>query len=287
MCALVLLAPLELSAADARRPLDAYTLDYDTPVDPDLQKKLEAIDRRLRARYEMSARQTAVGVLDLTQLRLAMIAPDRNVYGASLPKIGILLAYFQLKPEAAEALEPSVREGLERMVKKSSNDWAARFSKELGLKEIQKVLDSYGFYDKSRGGGLWVGRHYAQPGERYGDPLSDYSHAATVRQMLRFYLLLEQGKLVSPKASKTMREIFAAPSMPHDHFKFVRALARRGVELARKWGSWRNWLHDSAIVTGPGRHYVLVAMTEHPKGDEYLVDLAIAIDDLLAPSAER
>jgi aryl-alcohol dehydrogenase-like predicted oxidoreductase len=34
--------------------------------------------------------------------------------------------------------------------------------------------------------------------------------------------------------------------------------------------------------TGGGRHYILVALTKHPKGDEYLVDLAKGVDDLLA-----
>jgi hypothetical protein len=42
-----------------------------------------------------------------------------------------------------------------------------------------------------------------------------------VRQLLRFYLLLEQGKLVSPEASKKMREIFESPDLPADDIKFV------------------------------------------------------------------
>lgn len=102
-----------------------------------------------------------------------------------------------------------------------------------------------------------------------------------MRQLLRFYLLLEEGRLVSPAASKTMREIFASPAIPHDEVKFVKALAGRNVEILRKWGSWQDWLHDSAVITGPNRHYILVGLTHHPKGDEYLVDLARAIDDLM------
>jgi beta-lactamase class A len=92
---------------------------------------------------------------------------------------------------------------------------------------------------------------------------------------------MEQGKLVSPAASKTMMELLASPDIPHDDIKFVKALAPRGVQILRKWGSWQTWLHDTADITGPGRHYVLVAMTNHPKGDEYLVELARAVDDLM------
>ena len=80
-----------------------------------------------------------------------------------------------------------------------------------------------------------------------------------------------------------MREIFESPSIPHDDIKFVKALADRpGVRLRRKWGTWENWRHDTAIITGPNRHYILVGLTEHPQGDEYLVDLARSVDDLMA-----
>ena len=152
---------------------------------------------------------------------------------------------------------------------------------------FRQVLNSYHFYDTNHGGGIWVGRHYGGGGERIGDPLSDNSHAATVRQLLRYFLLLEQGKLVSPEASKTMREIFASPDIPHDNIKFVKGLAGRDVQIIRKWGTWENWFHDSAVITGPGRYYILVAMTRHPKGDDYLVGLAQAVDDLMSRDTPR
>ena len=70
--------------------------------------------------------------------------------------------------------------------------------------------------------------------------------------------------------------------MPADDIKFVKALKdRQGIQIIRKWGSWEDWLHDSAVITAPGRHYVLVALTKHPKGDDYLVELAKAVDDLM------
>lgn len=263
------------------QPTTPYTLDYDTPVDARLQKTLETLDARLRGTYGMTTEQTAVGVLDLQHRRVAMIHPDRIEYAASVPKVGILLAWFQLHPEAATALDPQTRHELGLMAKASDNEMAAKFSRQLGLREIQKVLDSYGFYDAQRGGGIWVGKHYGPNSERIGDPVADHSHAATVRQLLRFYLLLDQDKLVSSAASKTMREIFASPDIPHDDIKFVKGLAGRDITLIRKWGSWQDWLHDSATITGPNRRYILVALTKHPKGDEYLVDLARAVDDVM------
>jgi beta-lactamase class A len=265
---------------------DNYALDYDTAANPSLQAKLEKIDADLRGKYGMTTEQAAVGVLDLNTLRLAVIHPDRGEYAASIPKVGILLAYFQLHPEAATNLNSQTRHELGLMAKASNNEMAAKFSRELGLKQIQSVLNSYHFYDTNHGGGIWIGKHYGKGDERYGDPVGNNSHAATVRQLLRYFLMLEQGKLVSPAASKTMREIFASPEIPRDDIKFVKGLAGRDVEIIRKWGSWQDWLHDSAVITGDGRHYVLVALTKHPKGDEYLVDLAKVVDDLMIGPAQ-
>ncbi len=258
-----------------------YALDYSTPTDTGLQAKLEAIDADLRHRFGMTPEQTAVGLLDLRTLRLAMLRHDRVEYAASLPKIAILLAWFQRRPDATTNLSAATRHELGLMIKQSSNELAAKYSRELGLSTIREVLDQYGFYDLRHGGGIWLGKHYGQGGERVGDPLGDHSHAATVRQVLRFYLLLEQGRLVSPAASQVMRDIFASPDIPHLNDRFVRALSGRGLEVRRKSGEWQDWFHDSAVITGPGRHYILVALTHHPAGDAYLEALARVVDDLL------
>jgi beta-lactamase class A len=273
------------AASEVVQPFQNYSLNYDSKLDPVLQSKLETLDTELRAKYGMTPEQTAAGILDLERLRLAMLHPDREEYAASVAKIGILLAYFQLHPEAATNLNSEARHELGLMIKASSNEMAAKYSRQLGLTNIQQVLNSYHFYDTNHGGGIWVGKHYGQGGERIGDPIANNSHAVTVRQMLRFYVLLEQNKLVSAQASKTMLEIFASPDIPHDDIKFVKALANRKVEIIRKWGTWENWFHDSAVITGPDRHYILVALTNHPKGDDYLVDLAKSVDDLLAAAA--
>jgi beta-lactamase class A len=274
---LLVLLPLACRSMPAN-----YTLGYDTPVDPSLQSEVEALDARLREAYGMTTEQAAVGVLDLRRMRLAMIHPDRIEYAASVPKVGILLAYFQLHPEAAKHLDPVTRHELGLMAKISSNEMAAKYSRAMGLREIQAILNAQGFYDAAHGGGIWVGKHYGPNSERIGDPVADHSHAATVRQLLRFWLLLEQRKLVSPAASRTMRKIFESPDIPPDDHKFVKALEGRRVHVIRKWGSWQDWNHDTAVITGRRRHYILVALTHHPRGDEYLVELAKGVDDLIA-----
>ncbi len=266
----------------ASQPAERGLLDYDSPVDGPLQARLEQIDASLRARFKMTTEQTAVGLVDLVHPRVAMIHPDRIEYAASVAKIGILYAYFKLHPEAATSLDATTQHELGMMAKISSNEMAAKFSRQMGLKTIQRVLNEAGFYDKTHGGGNWVGKHYGPSDERYTDPIGGHSHAITVRQVLRFFLLLEEGRLVSPAASKKMREIFETPELPHDNIKFVKGLAGRDVQIIRKWGTWEDWRHDSAVVTGKdGRHYILVGITHHPQGDEYLEELAKAVDDLM------
>ena len=73
-----------------------------------------------------------------------------------------------------------------------------------------------------------------------------------MRQLLRFYLLLEQGKLVSPEASKAMREIFASPDIPHEENKFVKGLAGRdriGYKILAEPMEW-SARESSAIPSG-------------------------------------
>lgn len=266
------------TAQPMSRDLASYVLDFNTPTDPALQSAVEAIDARLRAAHNIAPELTSVGVLDLRTLHLALVRPDRIDYAASVPKIGILLAWFHTRPNAV--LEPAQRHEFGLMIKQSDNAIAAKYSQELGLKQVQAVLDALGFYDAQHGGGIWVGKHYGTGTERYVDPVGGHSHAATVRQLLRFYLLLEQGKLVSREASATMREIFASPDIPHRQDKFVLGLAGRDVQVLRKAGWWETWFHDSAIVTGPNRRYIVVAMTHHASGDDYLAAFAAAVDDL-------
>lgn len=265
-------------AAPAQSPRAMLTLDYDTPVDPELQKQLEQIDLALRSKHGLGGNETSVGVIDLERGRVAMIHPDEIEYAASLAKVGILLAWFDTHPGPPDA---ATRHDLGLMARASSNEMASKFSRQLGIREVQRVIESYGFYDVNRGGGIWFGKHYGPNSERLGDPIANHSHAVTVRQLLRFWLLLDQGKLVSPAASKTMREIFASPDIPHDDIKFVKGLRGRDVEILRKWGSWQHWLHDSALVSGPDRRYILVGLTTNVCGDDFLADLATAVDDLL------
>ncbi len=260
----------------------AYRLEYDTPTDAALQSQLEALDAGVRDALGIGEDQRAFGVLDLTDLRFAAIRPDAIFYGASVPKIAILLAYFETHPQAAETLDPQTGLELKRMIKRSDNALAAKYSQLVGLERIRQILqsDKYRLYDPARGG-LWCGKHYGIDEPRVPEPLSGHSHAMTVRQALRYYLLLEQGRLVSPQASAKIKQIFAAPELDFHAAKFVRGLAGRDVSLIRKSGWWEDWHLDTARVRHGDRVYLLAGATHHPHGGEYLARMAAGVDELL------
>ena len=277
-------------AAMQAHPVSAgLVIDHDTRPDAGLQATLERVDGALRDKFGVPADTVAVGLVDLRTARVAWLRPDAGDYAASVPKIGILLAWFATHPAVASAMNPEVRRELGEMIKRSGNEAATRFSRELGISRVQAVLDAHGFYDAKRGGGIWFGKHYGRDSERVRDPVGGNTHAATVRQLLRFYLLLEQDRLVSPEASAAMRDIFRSPGIPHIGDRFVKGLAGREREIRRKSGWWEQWSHDTAVVTGGGRHYILVALTRHPQGTAYLEGIAPALDDALGsdPGAAR
>ncbi len=256
----------------------ARTMDipYDAPRDPCLQAALVELDRLVADDLAIPPEVRAFGVLDFEGPRLAMINPDRMFYGASVPKIVIVFAYLLKSGDNIETLSPAVRHELHAVIKESNNKMAATYSRIVGLDYIQELLQSpaYRFYDKEHGGGLWCGKHYGIDSPRTGDPLEDRSHAATVRQCLRYFLLMEQNRLGGPQVSRCLREIFAAPWAEFHDDNFVAGLKHSGLNLIRKNGLWEDWHLDAARIELPDRPLLLAGMVRHPRGPAYLARMA-------------
>ena len=265
--------------------LRALRLPPDARVDDALQTALVAADERVRGALGIAAEQRAFGVVDLTSSRIAWLNPDKMFYGASVPKICIVLAYFARQPQRATQLDPATELELQRVIKRSDNELAAKYSQIVGLDAIQELLrsEAYRFYDPHTGGGLWCGKHYGIDAPRVGDPVADLSHAVTVRQCLRYYLMMEQGLLVNPRVCRRLFDIFAAPRLDFHDDRFVRGLNGRDVTLIRKSGLWEDWHLDTARVVHGDRVYLLAGAVRHAQGNTYLARMAAAVDDELVP----
>jgi beta-lactamase class A len=270
-------------------PDEAWTPLYDH-VDPVLQKALErALDRAPARRGLLRNRLMAVGLVDLTdpvRPRFARVNGNVMMYAASLPKIAILLTAYQAFEDGVLDETPAIHEDLGAMIRKSSNEAATAMIDRLGFDRIAATMmdPRYKLYDRSRGGGLWVGKRYAKKGARRGDPLLNISHAATATQVCRFYYLLATGRVINPERSRQMLEDLGDPGL---HHKFVGAVEKRAprARLFRKSGTWKIWHSDSILVWGPDwRRYILVAMVESPSGESILRDLVPMAEEVLRPS---
>jgi beta-lactamase class A len=258
-------------------------------VDPRLQRRLVAVLDRLGLGRPVGDRHLAVALVDITRLdrpRVAAVNGDHMMYAASLPKIAILLAAFEKIHEGRMRLDPETEALLTRMIRVSSNSAATEIMDRVGRDYIADVLcsDRYRLYDPGHNGGLWVGKRYAKTEAARRDPLHNISHGATVMQIARFYYLLEKGELVSPAASRKMKQILSNPGINH---KFVRGLLgiRPEAALYRKSGTWQQWHADSAIVEDGGRRYIAAALAESPEGGRWLQDIIVAVDGLVSTSA--
>ena len=252
---------------------------FDSSLQTELVRQLNR-DEHLRTLIR--AKKMAVGLVDVrdrSHIKFARVNGDEMMYAASLPKIAILLASMDAinrkeLPENAEIMAD-----LRLMISKSNNQASTRMIDRLGYEKIERVLcdPRYKLYDKSCGGGLWVGKRYASQGRRYPDPLKNLSHAASATQVCRFYYMLINAQLVNYKRSKQMLDIMVDPAL---HHKFVNTLDRKTprAKMFRKSGSWENFHSDSILVWGPRRRYILVGLVEDPEGEQILRDLVNTVE---------
>ena len=241
--------------------------------DKGLQDELDSsLKRNEFWRHLIEEKKMAVGVVDLSNpdaVRFAEVNGDTMMYAASLPKIAICLAAFQAFEDGVLPETPEVYRELTDMIRKSSNEAATRMIDCIGLQRVQSVIldPRYRFYDREKGGGIWVGARYGGGGERICEPVKGLSHAATVTQVCRFYYRLATGTMICPERSRQMLEIFSTPGL-HDKFVSVMEKSVPLDRLYRKSGEWSVWHSDSMLVwDGEWRRYILVAMIENPRGE--------------------
>jgi len=256
----------------------------DYPLQVNLMKQLKSNKKwaRLIAQNKMS-----VGIVDLSdldQIKFASVNGDKMMYAASMPKIAVLLAAMDAIENGELKETAAVRKDMNLMIAKSNNQATTRMIDRVGFQKIQDVLmhPDYKLYDKNHGGGLWVGKRYAAGGKTNRDPMRNLSHAATIDQVCRFYYMLAHGQLVNEQRSAQMLKIMMDPKL---HHKFVNTLDNVApqAKVFRKSGSWRTFHSDSALVWGPNRKYILVAMVDDAGGEQIMRRLVKEVEKVLKP----
>ncbi|AEH02295.1 serine hydrolase [Lacinutrix sp. 5H-3-7-4] len=254
-----------------------------------LQKLLEAeIMANPKWRQLIRNKKMSVGVVDLTDetnIKYAGLNDEHMMYAASLPKIAILLAAMDAIETGELVDTKEVRKDMRLMISKSNNAASTRMIDRVGYEKIESVLRApkTKLYDEEVGGGLWVGKRYASGGRRYPDPIKGLSHAATTKQVCSFYYQLAMGNLISTDRSKEMLDIMKDPAL---HHKFVNTLDKiaPNATIYRKSGSWKNYHADSALVWGPKRRYIIVALIDNNFGEQITRNLVVPIEKVLKKS---
>jgi beta-lactamase class A len=256
--------------------------------DPALQKGLQACLTDLKlgeAAQDGSLCIVLVDITDLSSPRMAYVNPNRMMYAASLPKIAILLGAFERIKQGEMDLDEETLDALELMIRNSSNKAANEMLNCVGKDYLSDLLQSprYQLYDPDKNGGLWIGKEYGKSSAWKRDPLHNLSHGATALQVARFYYMLETGQLVSPEMSRLMKLILGDPAINH---KFVKGLKKThpDARIYRKSGTWRQYHSDSGIIERNDRRYIAVALTKSAKGEKWLSELIVALDELICQS---
>ncbi|WP_055445907.1 serine hydrolase [Lacinutrix mariniflava] len=255
----------------------------------DLQKLLQTeIYKNAEWKSLIQNKKMSIAIVDLTDqcnIKYAGLNDDHMMYAASLPKIAILLAAMDAIDTGELEDTKEVRNDMRLMISKSNNQASTRMIDRVGYDKIEAVLRApkNKLYDEEVGGGLWVGKRYAAGGKRHPEPMKGLSHAATTKQVCSFYYQLAMGNLVNTERSKEMLEIMKDPAL---HHKFVNTLDRIAPKatIYRKSGSWKNYHADSALVWGPKRKYIIVALIENDLGEQITRNLVVPIEKVLKKS---
>ena len=258
--------------------------------DQSLQTRLDqALTKHDSWQSLIRAGKMSVGLVDLSNPktpRFAQVNGDTMMYGASLPKLMVLLAAFQGFEDGTLKETPQIHRDLIEMVRRSDNHAASQVIGRIGLRNIEALASDqrYRFYDRQKGGGIWLGGTFAPGGETNPEPITGLTHTATAYQLCRFYYLLAYGRLITPERSRQMLKILAFPDLPG---KFVSVLETDvpPSHLYRKSGEVRGFHADSVLVWDTGwRHYILVSLIEDERGEQILKELVPVAENVLRPS---
>ncbi len=98
-------------------------------------------------------------------------------------------------------------------------------------------------------------------------------------QAARFYYLAETGRLVSKQYFADFVQIMSNPGIQH---KFVKGIkkSKPDAEILRKSGTWKGFHADSGVIVNKesGYKYIIVALVEHPQGNDGLARFAAVVD---------
>ena len=176
------------------------------PVDPTLQEDAKALFAAeplfATALAEGRFSLALVDITDPRRVATALLNPDREVFTASMAKIAVLLgAVDRARRDRSFGRVESLRSLLDPMIKASSNEAALALYRRVGHDAIAGAVVGHRLYEPQTGGLWWSAGH------DHASPVTHTNITGTARQAARYFLLMEQGRLVTPKDSRTIKDV--------------------------------------------------------------------------------
>jgi beta-lactamase class A/LysM repeat protein len=182
----------------------------------------------------------------VTGERLGVLA-DRSFPAASVGKLALLVELFRQTNGGGLVLNDAQRNDLKAMIVASDNDAANRLMELLTTKSVNANLQAIGL----------AGTRLINPfglARATGNP----ANVTTPADMTRFMELLVNEQLVSPQASREMRNLLL---QSNDGSKLRRGLPPE-IRLAHKSGWYDGVANDVGIVSHSQGSYILSVFTE-------------------------
>ncbi len=284
---IVLLAALPALGAKAKKPagperLSLFDAQGDLTTDlwgePNAELQ-DQVDQLLKARAPfakaLANEQLSLVLVDLTspnELAAAAVRPDWETFPASLGKIAILLGVMN---KASLDEQKTLRASMDRMIKASSNEDASALFAWAGHDAIVSAVKKHGLYDE-KAGGLWWTPSAPWP----KSPKGQLRIAATARQVARYFLMMEQGKLVDPEHSRTIKAVFHNAGLA----LFSKGIQKRfgDTEYYGKPGILGKEIAEGMLIESPGARYILaIVMKGLDKDDPAFQEFGQALHALM------
>lgn len=242
------------SGGDTTTELLSRELDVDTELQADMLAVVNSIPEFRRALASDRLGLFLVDLNDPLNLRVATVRPDWETFTASLSKIAVLLATVQ---KARDDDDPDLlvrrKEELDLMIKRSKNPATMAIFGEVGFEAMRDSVYRYHLYDDELGGLWWTPNHNNRTAKTRG------SITATPRMATRYFLMMEQGRLLDAEGSRTIKAILKQRAL---------AVFSRGIQAAYpevvyygKCGILDTAISEVMLIEAPDTRYIFTILS--------------------------
>ncbi len=242
------------SGGDTTTELLSEELEIDAELQADMLAVVNSIPEFRRALASDRLGLFLVDLNDPLNLRLATVRPDWETFTASLSKIAVLLATVQ---KARDDDDPDLlvrrKEELDLMIKRSKNPATMAIFGEVGFEAMRDSVYRYHLYDDQLGGLWWTPNYNNRTVKTRG------SITATPRMATRYFLMMEQGRLLDAEGSRTIKAILKQRAL---------AVFSRGIQAAYpevvyygKCGILDTAISEVMLIEAPDTRYIFTILS--------------------------